>query len=212
MKAQEARDERTRLLQEAARARAAGAEARNCRPAVEGEIVDLKRQQTQVMVEHARRGASEDLAKRTLNIAERLAASEQELADADARLEAAARGERDAQTELGYLLKDELGTFLGDARGLAKEAEAKLGALAPAIAEVHAVWQAAALEYARLSPAVAEALRERDRAAGVDRPAGHYEQLVRMPAFPLPIIRGEPKARPAAVDELVAKPEKARAA
>ena len=132
------------------------------------------------------------------------------VADLEAQHDAAARAQRDAETELQYLLVDGLEHFLGDAAKLAEAAEGQLAALAPAVADAARAHQVAQLEYAKLAKAIATTLEERDREQGVYPPPSRYQRATQVPAFPLPLV-SEYVARPAGAQEIVS-PDVAQAA
>jgi hypothetical protein len=145
---------------------------------------------------------------------------ELEMAEVDARMKAIpveqqriddmraaiGRAHSDVQAQKEQLLKDHLKrTFLPAALKQGEEAVAKLRALAPAVAEAAQAWQQAAREFERIRKALTETLRERDLAAGIDRPGSYYANAVKLPPFPIPSALGVP-CRPPAADLLKQPP------
>lgn len=199
----EGRAERARLVKEIANATAAEAFARVEYRKFEQMGPELEKDRTDLLIEHARKGHedSDGIAEELDHLRHAIDAVPRALAEQEAAIAAAARARRDAETELHYLLVDQLPTFLGDAGNLAEDAEAKLAAVAPAVAEAARAHQQAQIEYAKLAKPVAEALRAEDEAQGVYPPEGQYQQATRMPPFPLAVIN-EYIACPSGVQKL----------
>jgi hypothetical protein len=148
------------LQQEIANADAAIATARNAHAATERAKASDVRERGHTMVAIAREGKTIELLGRINEWSERIDSVPRIQEEIESQLDAAARAKRDAETELHYPLLDNLGVFLADAGKLAEAAEAKLGAVAPAVDEAARAHQVAALDHAKLATPLTDAIRE----------------------------------------------------
>lgn len=163
-----------------------GAQARNARAATEKRQVDLDRELGKLR-EQGVLGVDKAWQARFKAITDERAANAAAAAEHEQMIEAAARVKRDAQTQLDYLLIDELATFCRDAAALSEAAKGQFSALVPAIAEAISTSQKAQREWAYLAPALRTVLRERDEAAGIYRDASYYSQMSKFPPFPIKV-------------------------
>jgi hypothetical protein len=209
MTAAEARADRARLETEVDNAVAAGARARNAGAKAASDVHALQQELTRLQVQHARQGESKELSQQIVELANRLSVAQRAVITSAANVDNAARGERDARTELGFLLIDNLGVFARDAQKFSEAAQGQLAALAEPIAQAQTAWQAAQLEWARLSSALRDTLQDVDEKRGVYAPMSRYSVLIKMPPFPYPPV-GEIRAAPAGV-ALLSRPAKAAA-
>jgi hypothetical protein len=210
MTADQARKERARLEAEWQNGVAAGARERNGKVVAQRAREKLMPELESARVRAVRQDGAPELLERIAELERELAALPTE-AESEAAVDRANRAERDARTELEYLLKDELATFLADAAVLSEAAAGQRAALALPIAEARTTAQKAALEFAKLAPALAATLRERDEAAGTYAPAGLYQRLTRFPPFPIRVDDTEWTARPAGAALVTAKKAKVKA-
>ncbi len=181
MTAEEARRERAGLEAVAPTIRANAGELNARLNAHRAEVARLEQRRVALARQWATEGGSISIDKELNAIDRRLAKAPAAEARIAALLEAGGEAMRDATDARSRLLQDELVTYRADAVKLSERVETLRRALGPAIQELVAAEQAAALEWGALRGALIARLRERDLAAGIDRAADAYVRATEMP-------------------------------
>jgi hypothetical protein len=209
MTPERARKERARLEAEVNNGVAAGGTQRRAKAVAMRERARLAHDLEIARTQAVREGKPDS--KHAADLAAELAALPTE-AECDVSIDRAARAERDARTELEYLLLDELATFCDDAAVLSEAAQGQFSALELPIEQAQRAAQVAQVAWSKLGPALSAKLRERDEATGTYSPVSVYQRLTAFPSFPVQISDPNWSARPAGAPLVTAKQAKAKAA
>lgn len=184
-KTDHAQEERARLEAIPPRIRTGAGELTAKLNAHKRAVAELEQRRAKLRHQWVTEGETAAIKKEIDAVTARLAEAPQEQARIEGLLQVGVQALRENRDERNQLLRDELDAFLHGAVKLSLEAESKLRALAPAVQEALRAYTAAAREWTALTDAVTARLKERDMAAGFNRPDSHYSDVVKFPAFPV---------------------------
>jgi len=201
MTADEARKQRRRFQEEAARAGKAQQHGVVSQQTLGRERARLQRKWVELAERRARTHGVTDkaLATELLEVREALDAVPGALAAEEAATDAAHRGVQGAQADLANLIYGELETFLADQDERAAALQEKLTALAPLYQAVRAEWAAIAGEYEALAGAMVDRTSDIERSRGRHRDRSKLINEAAPEPCPLPPWPGSETPEPAGV-------------